>query len=489
MVSQLTTRAQVNGYRFLLKRYEHAMVRRDVRMLHDPMRSQARSLVIGAVLAVLVVAGAAIMSFLRPQGAVDDAKILVAQESGALFAMINGTLHPVLNLASARLATGSDEAPTSVKLSKLDDFPRGALLGIPGAPAALPGASDGPANWSLCDTVELSDTGSAVGSPGAVTTVIAGRPDTNTPRATALDTDEALLVQRADSTYLIYDGKRARLDMNDPVISRSLRLDQHSPRPVGVGLLNASRQVAPLTPPAIAQIGEPGPGRLALVPIGGVIRAPGVDTDSLYVVLAEGVQPISEFTAEVIRNADSQGMSGITEIPPDQLVGVPLVHRLPIDDFPHEIPRILPAEEAPVSCISWSRPTDALAAAITVSAGRELPLSGTAKSVPLTSADGVGDRLDAVYLPPGTGEYVQATGTEPASSRPGTLFYISDNGIRFGVPDRDTAAVLGLPADPRPAPWPLIGPLVAGPTLSVEAALMSHDVILDRVTGAAISPP
>ncbi|MBF6247361.1 type VII secretion protein EccB, partial [Nocardia elegans] len=40
MPAQLTTKAQVNGYRFLLRRLDHALVRRDVRMLHDPMRSQ-----------------------------------------------------------------------------------------------------------------------------------------------------------------------------------------------------------------------------------------------------------------------------------------------------------------------------------------------------------------------------------------------------------------------------------------------------------------
>ncbi|WP_280228711.1 type VII secretion protein EccB, partial [Nocardia cyriacigeorgica] len=48
MPAQLTTRQQVNGYRFLLRRLDHALVRRDVRMLHDPMRSQLRSLLVGA---------------------------------------------------------------------------------------------------------------------------------------------------------------------------------------------------------------------------------------------------------------------------------------------------------------------------------------------------------------------------------------------------------------------------------------------------------
>ena len=47
MPSKPTTRWQVSGYRFLVRRMEHALVRRDVRMLHDPMRSQSRAYAAG----------------------------------------------------------------------------------------------------------------------------------------------------------------------------------------------------------------------------------------------------------------------------------------------------------------------------------------------------------------------------------------------------------------------------------------------------------
>ncbi|MDN2502433.1 type VII secretion protein EccB, partial [Nocardia nova] len=173
MPAQLTTRAQVNGYRFLLKRYEHALVRRDVRMLHDPMRTQFRSLVIGAVLGLLGVAGAAILAFLHPQGSVGDSKIVMGKDSGALYVLVDGTLHPVLNLASARLISGADASPASVKDSKLTQ-PRGPLLGIPGAPGALPGSGDPRrSTWTMCDNLLPSATGGAAAT-GPLTTVIAG---------------------------------------------------------------------------------------------------------------------------------------------------------------------------------------------------------------------------------------------------------------------------------------------------------------------------
>ncbi|WP_040774474.1 type VII secretion protein EccB [Nocardia pneumoniae] len=479
MPTQLTTRAQVNGYRFLLRRYEHALVRRDVRMLHDPMRSQSRSLVVGAVLGMLVVAGAAILAFLRPQGSVDDAKIVMAKESGALYAVVGDTLHPVLNLASARLITQSSEAPTSVKESKLAALPRGPLLGIPGAPASLPGSSAGQRSiWTLCDAVQLSAAGSAARSPGATTTVIAGGLETAADSvARPLGAGEALLVSREGKTFLLFDGNRAEVDTRDSVMAQSLNLRAYQPRPISTGLLNAATQVAALAPPQIERVGEAGPGKLSGVPVGAVVRVRGVDSEELYVVLADGVQRVSPFAAQVIRNTNSQGMSEITTVPPDRLIGVPVLDRLPVDHFPRETPKILAAEDAPVGCMSWSRGADDPAATVSILAGRKLPLAASAKPVELATADGAGNRVDAAFIPPSTGEYVQVTGIDPDSARRGTLFYVGDNGVRYGVPDVETAAVLGLESKPRLAPWPIVGQLVPGPTLSPKDALMSHDTL------------
>lgn len=101
MARQLTTKAQVNGYRFLLKRLEHALVRRDVRMLHDPMRSQLQALIVGTVLGLLVLGGCGIWGLIRPQGSVGDAKIVISKSTGSMYVIVEDTLHPVLNLASA----------------------------------------------------------------------------------------------------------------------------------------------------------------------------------------------------------------------------------------------------------------------------------------------------------------------------------------------------------------------------------------------------
>jgi type VII secretion protein EccB len=463
----LTTRAQVNGYRFLLRRLDHAMVRRDVRMLHDPMSSQLRSLIVGLVLAVLVTAGCAILAFLRPQGAVGDAHILVGKDSGGMYAVVGGTVHPVLNLASARLIVGGPESPASVKDDRLAGMPRGPLLGIPGAPQALPGPHAGEAStWTLCQT------GAEVDVPPA-TTAIVGPLAEGRDTATALRPTDALLARSDDKTYLLYDGKRAEIDPSDDAVARAIGLRGQRPRPVAPTVLAAAVAVPPVAAPRIPDSGRPAGLPHADLRVGAVVKVVGVNSTDFYVVLRGAVQHVSPLAAEIIRDADSQGMSEIATVPPDALDAVPVVDTLPVDAFPAQRPTVVAAEDAPVACVSWSRGDGDTRATLRLLAGQRLPLR--AGQVPVTMAGAGGtDHVDAAYLPPSTGVFVQATGIEPGSVRRDSLFFVGDTGVRYGVADRATAAMLGL-GDPSAAPWQILGTLVPGPTLTRSAALVAHD--------------
>ena len=70
MARQPTTRLQVSGYRFLVRRMEHALLRGDISMLHDPMRAQSFAFIAGCVLAAIIVAVCAVLAFLRPNTAI-----------------------------------------------------------------------------------------------------------------------------------------------------------------------------------------------------------------------------------------------------------------------------------------------------------------------------------------------------------------------------------------------------------------------------------
>ena len=57
-----------------------------------------------------------------------------------------------------------------------------------------------------------------------------------------------------------------------------------------------------------------------------------------------------------------------------------------------------------------------------------------------------------------------------------SLYYIDPQGVRYGMPNEDTAKTLGL-TGPMTAPWQVVSLLVDGPVLSKQAALLEHDTL------------
>ena len=463
--AQLTTKAQVNGYRFLLRRLEHALIRRDVRMLHDPMRSQFRSLVVGLVLALLVLAGFGVYGLIKPQGTVGNSKIIVSKTAGAMYVVVDGRLHPVLNLASARLISGSDESPKSIAEKKLTGYPRGPLLGIPGAPPALPGPqSADTSQWTVCDTVS---------GDAAVTTVIAGEPELETGSGRRL---RAMPPWSPPVTTPISSTKASGpVDTGSVPVQRALGIDGAPVRTVSPGLLNSVPEVEPIVVPSISGAGKPS----ALgddISVGTVIKVTGLSgATTYYVALARGVQQVGEVAAEVIRQADTAGGGSVPTMGPGALTGVDTIDELPVSDFPSVTPVLTDVDADPVLCSAWMRSKDDHQAVQSVLLGSTLPLGSKEAPVVLAGADGPGAGLDAVFVQPGRGHYSASPVRKPDSTRAESLFYVSDSGVRFGVPDQITGSALGLGDSPVPAPWSIVSLLAAGPTLSQSNALVSHD--------------
>lgn len=470
MAAQPTTRWQVNGYRFLVRRMEHALVRRDVRMIHDPMRSQSRSLAVGAVVTCVVLAGCAALALFRPQDKIGDAAIVVGRDSGALYVSVDGTFHPALNLASARLVLGSPAEPAVVADGELAGRPRGPLVGIPGAPSTLSHV-DEDLPWTVCDTVDSSGTGVTT------TTVVAG-PAEYGAGAQPLGDDEALLVSADGRYYLLYGGGRAEIDPGDRALARVLGIDPATARPVSAGLLAAVPELPRLAAPSID-----GAGGTPTVPIpgtrvGSVVGISDPGGQRFYVVLRDGVQEISQATAQIIHFSDSHGVAEIPLVPPDRLKDAPSVHELAVDSFPATVPSTVDAAERPVGCLTWKPvdgPDDRSRSRLQLSAGHALPVGDHAVPVELAQADGPGPNADAVYVPPGRGAFVQTTSIVPDSDRRGSLFYIADTGVRYGIADHEAAAALGFSTEPARAPWQVVGLLAPGPALGRAEALLAHD--------------
>ncbi|MEU1547894.1 type VII secretion protein EccB [Nocardia sp. NPDC005745] len=477
MPSKPTTRWQVSGYRFLVRRMEHALVRRDVRMLHDPMRSQSRAYAAGLILACVVLAGCGVLALLRPQGKIgDDNKILIGKDSGAVYVVIDDVVHPALNLASARLAAGEAAKPATVKESELGKKPRGQLIGIPGAPGSLHFDKEGKGRaWTVCDTLQLD------GTNKTTTSVLIGDVELGA-KASAMESGNALLVKGKDATYLVYDNKRARIDMNSNAVTEALGIRNVAPRPISEGLLNAIPEVQRIEVPHIDDRGGQPGYRIGDHKIGEVVHEPG--SQQYYVVLHDGRQEISQLTANIILNSDPAAGRNPTITPYDKSES-PVSTALSVEHYPATPPSLAQIKDRPTSCLSW----EPIAAAeggggnhakLSLIIGVGLPMPGDARLVPLAQADGDGPKVDSVYFKPGSGAFVQGTGIEPDSQRKDSLFYIADTGVRYGIKDADAVKALGMSTEsgvkqPELAPWPIVGLLASGPTLGRQEAMVAHD--------------
>ncbi|GAA5067359.1 type VII secretion protein EccB [Nocardia callitridis] len=477
MPSRPTTRWQVSGYRFLVRRMEHALVRRDVRMLHDPMRSQSRAYTVGIVLACVVLAGCGLLALLRPQDKVGSSKILIGKDSGAVYVKIDDVVHPALNLASARLAAGGAEKPGTVKDSELSKNPRGPLIGIPGAPASLNFDKAGTGRpWTVCDSMKID------GTNNVTTSVLIGELDLG-EKSSPMPADKAMLVQGKSATYLIYDNKRARVNTSVNAVMDALHMRGATPRPVSEGLINAIPEVWPIEPPRIDD-----PGAETTYPVGDhrvgeVVEEAG--TGQHFVVLTDGLQAITPVTADIIRNSNpgADRNPTITQFEHSQ---ADTTNRLQVGDYPKTAPSPLDGKDQPISCLSWKPNTAASKdagganrAELSVLTGVSLPMPADAKLVPLAQADDSGPNLDSVYFKPGSGAFVQTTGIEPDSQRRDSMFYVGDTGVRFGIKDMESLKALGMDEQsgvkPELAPWPIVGLLAGGPTMGREEAMVAHD--------------
>ncbi len=65
MSTSPTTKSQVQAYRFVLRRMESALVRKDAVMLHEPMRQHLRAMLVGLILAMVALAASFVVSELR----------------------------------------------------------------------------------------------------------------------------------------------------------------------------------------------------------------------------------------------------------------------------------------------------------------------------------------------------------------------------------------------------------------------------------------
>lgn len=523
MPSTPTTKSQVQAYRFVLRRMQSALVRKDAVMLHDPMRTHSRATVVGVCIAALGMLGFLIFGILspKPKAPTEDG-IVIGKPSGQVYVMIvkpDPQLVPVFNLASARLlllaqqqktqeessagggaakpaAGGQSEvvSPTVVDDNELRDIPKGRKVGIADGPDLLPSADQRiDPKWTVCDQYIL-DTGlpDPAKDDKVETTVMGGVGELGPE----LKPTESLLVRAPDGeTYLVYrtpgtanlpntSAVRAKVDLERSEVRAALQLGDVEPRNITTGMLNAIPERAPLVSPGISGRGTDSTidlGDEDLNKVGSVFKLDlAGDVSKFYVVLKDGVQQVKESTADLIRYYDNPGPPNIPLVDPDKVSDVPTPKVIDDSTYPLEAMEVLDPVQFPVACLGWSYTGEGNNAEekTSVHIGKKLPGIGTysngdAKSVPISTPSADGVRIDHFYMPPGRGAVVRQSTSKEDFAR-GQITLITDRGVKYGVPDAATAQALGL-GDQKPAPRSIIQLLPDGASLSVKDVRQSYD--------------
>ncbi|MET0453433.1 MAG: type VII secretion protein EccB [Mycobacterium sp.] len=462
---RLTTKVQVSGWRFLLRRVEHAIVRRDTRMFDDPLQFYSRAVSLGIVLAVVICLGAALLAYFKPLGKRGGDSLLVDRTTNQLYIVMpgNGQLRPVYNLTSARLVLGNPGTPNAVKSDELNRMPKGQPIGIPGAPYATPVAGVAESTWSLCDTVTKPESV----APTIQTSVIV-LPLVTDASVGPMTPGQGMLVSYQGADWLITDSGRHAIDLSDRAVTSAVGIPVTArSTPISEGVFNALPNAGPWLLPDIPAAGAP--NTLGLPPnlvIGAVFQTVTESGEQQYVVLPDGVAKVNDTTAAALRASNSYGLISPPSVESSTVARITEeVFTSPLPDAPMEM---LLREEDPTLCWSWQREPGDQSPKTSVIAGRRLPIPAASLN---TGIDQIGG--DATVFING-GQYIRLQSPDPRYGE--SLYYIDPQGIRYGLPNEDTAGVLGL-SGPATAPWQVVSLLVDGPVLSKEAALLEHDTL------------
>ena len=249
MALNLTSRLQVTAHYFWNRRNASALSHHGVRLEYDPEQRRMAGIILGFTFTLLAVALMAILAWFKPAGQVGSSAILADRDTGATYVLVDGRLHPALNLVSARLIAGENSRPTFVKAAELSKYPQGPIVGIVGAPTQMPIRTGLQSDWAVCDTApKATPTASAAEQP--VVTAIAGPLQTGL-RSAPLAMPDAILARHNTKTYVIWNGHRSEVDLSNKSVALALGIEStaSTPVPMSTALFDAIPATDPLINP------------------------------------------------------------------------------------------------------------------------------------------------------------------------------------------------------------------------------------------------
>lgn len=262
-------RDQLNAYTFAKRRMLAAFLQSSPDGSEEGAPRPLRAILPGIVVGVIVMAVFGAWGMFRPTAPkgwdVPNAKVIVASKSTTRYVVLRTgdevQLHPVLNMASAKLLLEEGQGDVvTVSESVLDNgkIPHGVTVGIPYAPDRLPSASEaGQAKrWVVCERP-------AAGGGGSVqkaALVLAAREKEATEGADRLRGGQLLYVaDPVGKRYVVdADGTAYPVGKSDELLLRAVVGSGREPQRVSAEWLATLHQGDPIAFPDIpGQPGEP----------------------------------------------------------------------------------------------------------------------------------------------------------------------------------------------------------------------------------------
>lgn len=439
-------REQVEAHSFLTGRISAAVLRTDPDAADRPLRRTTVGIAGGIGVAILVIAIVVIVALFTDRngdGWRTPGTLLVEEGSGNRYLLISDKLRPVLNYASARLLLEGEPPVKTVSPEDLAEVPKGAPIGIMGAPDTLPPAVSSAQPWTVCAGVTEDD-------PAVAVTV------GDLPGVRVASEEEGLLVRTGDVLFLAWHDSRLRI--TEDWVPRALGLDPTTAVPVDSAWLNTLPAGQDLGAPPVA-LGGAGP-TLAGRPttIGQRVTVPEAVGDKSFVVTEDGLAPVTETVATLLAADPDVDQRPAITITPAELAAQPV---LAAPEWQADLPATPPTAldtDARVPCVRWEADRSVLVSAPT-------DRSSTLDSDPVGSTRD-GRVADAVDVMPGAGLVAR---TRPAPGVPGAgVYLVTEAGAKFPVASGKAADALGFSVDTAVlVPADLLALLPTGPVLDV----------------------
>ncbi|MCX3061787.1 type VII secretion protein EccB [Streptomyces beihaiensis] len=436
-------RDELNAYTFAKRRTLASFLQPSVTGSEEGAPRPLRAVLPGTIVGVVVLAvfgGIGMFSPTAPKGWDDTAtNVIVASRSTTRYVVLKTgdqkQLHPVLNMASAKLLLKdyTDKVVTvDEKVLDAGKPPHGATLGIPYAPDRLPSASEAeaPKRWMVCERPSAG--GRAIQKAAFV---FAKKDWKRTEGKNKLSGGQLMYV--ADSTnkkQYVVDAHGTAYPIADPAqpgLLSALDTRGRSPQRVSPEWLATLHKGSPVAIPAISGVGRTanavaGAGNAKYDKVGTVLKSDDGTRTQYYVVLQGKVARVSEFTSRLLLNSKpllNVNLSGRAQ----QVSHAAVQNSVAFDGegahWPTARPETVNDGTSATSgrntvCNTLNHVGGSDGTTVTTWAGTDFPAD-----LPTGSS--------SAYVTPGSGQvFRQVQGTE---TKTGGIFLVTDTGLRYAL--------------------------------------------------------